>query len=37
MEIRPIRTPADHDWALREIERLWEAVPGPKKKICSTS
>jgi HTH-type transcriptional regulator / antitoxin HigA len=32
MEIRPIRTPADHDWALREIERLWEAAPGSEEE-----
>ncbi len=28
MEIRPIRTEADHDKALREIERLWGAAEG---------
>src|SRR4029450_13831208 len=32
MEIRPIRTPADHDWALRKIERLWEAAPGSEEE-----
>jgi HTH-type transcriptional regulator / antitoxin HigA len=32
MEIRPIRTPADHDWALREIERLWGAAPGSEEE-----
>jgi HTH-type transcriptional regulator/antitoxin HigA len=26
MEIKPIRTPADHERALREIERLWGAA-----------
>ena len=30
MEIRPIRTAKDHDQALREIERLWDAKPGSK-------
>jgi len=28
MKIRPIRTEADHDEALREIERLWGAAAG---------
>ena len=28
MEIKPIRTDADHDKALREIERLWGAAEG---------
>lgn len=28
MEIKPIRTDADHDAALREIERLWGAPEG---------
>ena len=28
MKIRPIRTEADHDEALREIERLWGAASG---------
>lgn len=28
MRIRPIRTPEDHNAALREIERLWGAAPG---------
>lgn len=28
MEIRPIRTEADHQAALREVERLWGAAPG---------
>lgn len=28
MEIRPIRTEADHAAALREIETLWGAKPG---------
>lgn len=29
MDIKPIRTPADHKAALKEIERLWEkAQPG---------
>lgn len=28
MKIRPIRTKADHRWALKEVERLWNAEPG---------
>lgn len=28
MDIKPIRTAADHKAALKEIERLWEARPG---------
>src|SRR5713226_4941756 len=28
MNIRPIRTDADYDAALKEIERLWGAKPG---------
>lgn len=28
MEIRPIRTKADHRQALKEVERLWDADPG---------
>lgn len=28
MEIRPIRTDADHEAALREIDRLWGSAPG---------
>jgi antitoxin component HigA of HigAB toxin-antitoxin module len=29
MDIKPIRTVADHAWALREIQDLWEkAEPG---------
>jgi HTH-type transcriptional regulator/antitoxin HigA len=29
MDIKPIRTAKDHQWALREIERLWgKAEPG---------
>jgi len=28
MELRPIKTEADHDAALREIERLWRAAKG---------
>ena len=28
MEIRPIKTNADHDAALAEIERLWGAREG---------
>jgi HTH-type transcriptional regulator / antitoxin HigA len=27
-DIRPIRTKADHRWAMKEVERLWDAVPG---------
>jgi HTH-type transcriptional regulator / antitoxin HigA len=26
MDLRPIRTPEDHAWALKEIERLWNAA-----------
>lgn len=28
MDIAPIKTPADHERALQEIERLWGAAPG---------
>ena len=28
MNVRPIRTEADHSWALAEVERLWGAAPG---------
>jgi HTH-type transcriptional regulator/antitoxin HigA len=28
MELRPIRTTADYDRALEEIQRLWHAAPG---------
>lgn len=28
MNIKPIRTDADHQDALEEIERLWDAEPG---------
>ena len=29
MDIKPIRTDKDHQWALREVERLWDkAKPG---------
>lgn len=28
MDIRPIRTKADHRWTLKEVERLWDAEPG---------
>jgi HTH-type transcriptional regulator/antitoxin HigA len=28
MDIRPIRTTADHEKALLEIQRLWNAKPG---------
>jgi len=32
MDIRPIRTDKDHQWALREIEGLWDkATPGTKE------
>ena len=31
MEIRPIKTDADHDAALREIERLWRAPEGSEE------
>ena len=27
MEVRPIRNDEDHVWAVREIERLWNAKP----------
>jgi HTH-type transcriptional regulator / antitoxin HigA len=40
MDIKPIRTAADHAAALEEIERLWEAKPGSpageKFEILST-
>lgn len=29
MDIRPIRTEADYDWALREIEPYFEHEPAP--------
>jgi len=28
MDIRPIKTKADYEWALAEIERIFEARPG---------
>lgn len=28
MNIRPIRSKVDHRWALKEVERLWNADPG---------
>ena len=28
MEVRAIKNRQDHDWALKEIERLWDAAPG---------
>ncbi len=28
MDIKPIRTEADHEAALAEVESLWEAPPG---------
>lgn len=28
MQLKPIKTEADHEAALREIERLWNAVEG---------
>lgn len=31
MEIKPLRTKADYDEALREIERLWGATEGTPK------
>jgi antitoxin component HigA of HigAB toxin-antitoxin module len=31
MDIRPIKTDADHDAALREIERLWGAPEGSEE------
>ncbi len=31
MNIKPIRTDADHRAALKEIERLWGAVPGTEE------
>ena len=31
MEIRPIKTKADHRATLREVERLWDAGPGTRK------
>ncbi len=40
MEIKPIRTKADHERALREIERLWGAKPqtpdGDKLDVLAT-
>jgi HTH-type transcriptional regulator/antitoxin HigA len=30
MDIRPIRTKADHRAALKEVERLWNAEPGTR-------
>jgi HTH-type transcriptional regulator/antitoxin HigA len=30
MDIRPIKTKADHRAALKEVERLWQAEPGTK-------
>lgn len=32
MEIKPIRTEADHEAALREIERLWGAGEGTREE-----
>jgi HTH-type transcriptional regulator / antitoxin HigA len=32
MEIRPIRNEADHEQALREIERLWGAEEGTRNE-----
>lgn len=29
MDIRPIRTEADYDWALTEVERYFDAEPAP--------
>jgi HTH-type transcriptional regulator/antitoxin HigA len=29
MDIRPIKTEADYDWALAEIERYFERTPAP--------
>lgn len=29
MDIRPIRTEADHEWALKEIERYFDVEPTP--------
>jgi HTH-type transcriptional regulator / antitoxin HigA len=31
MQIRPIRTEADHQAALAEVERLWAAEPGSRE------
>jgi HTH-type transcriptional regulator / antitoxin HigA len=28
MQLRPLRDEADHEWALREVERLWDASAG---------
>lgn len=30
MEIRPIRTRRDHQTALKEVEKLWDAKPGTR-------
>lgn len=29
MDVRPIKTEADHDWALKEIERYFDHEPEP--------
>lgn len=34
MRLRPIKTEADHEAALREIERLWEADEGTPDGDC---
>jgi HTH-type transcriptional regulator / antitoxin HigA len=36
MEVRPIKTQQDHDWALQEIEHLWDAAPGSPDDDCLT-
>lgn len=28
MDVRPIRTEEDYEWAMSEIDRLWGAEPG---------
>jgi HTH-type transcriptional regulator/antitoxin HigA len=30
MDIRPIENEADYDWALREVERYFDAEPAPE-------
>lgn len=41
MNIKPIRTPEDHAWALKEIEALWDkvepgTVDGDRFEVLST-
>ena len=32
MDIRPIKTRRDHQWALREIQQLWNAPAGSREE-----